>query len=86
MKNSIIAISIIWFSISCPSMAADKPALSVAGMSKTELCDAAIEALKQFTKETPELKIPVLTKDQCMSIPDEDINNAVKKMMEDQAK
>ncbi len=84
MKKTIFAILLTWFHLS--SLLAASPDISKTDMSKSELCDFAIQALQELLKQSPEAKNqPVITKEQCMSISDEDINNAAKKIMEGEA-
>ncbi len=86
MKKTIFTILLVWFSLNTSAIAA-APDIKKTDMSKSELCDFAIQALQELIKQSPDAKKqPVITKEQCMAISDEDINNAAKKIMEGEAK
>ena len=83
---TIFTMLIVWFSINSP-LFASTPKESKSVMSKSELCDVAIQAIEQILSQSPETKKnPIISKEQCMAISDEDIDNAVKKLMADQSK
>ncbi|MFV1982099.1 MAG: hypothetical protein ACC657_01045 [Thiohalomonadales bacterium] len=82
MKKYIITMLIVWFSITSTTLRAAPETLK-ADLSKSELCDFAIQALKELSKTSTEgMNKPMITKEQCMAISDEDINNAARKIME----
>ena len=59
-----------------------KAELGKTNMSKSELCDFAIQALGELLKKSPDGKTkPTVTKEQCMAISDDDINKAANKIM-----
>jgi hypothetical protein len=63
------------------------PKVSDSNLSKSELCDFAIQALAELIKQSPEqAKTQAITKEQCMAISDDDINKAAQKMMEQESK
>jgi len=75
MKKTIIVITTICL------LTLNSAYSETSQMSKSELCDAALEALKQvLSQSTDAANKPILTKEQCMAISDEDIKNAAKKL------
>jgi len=60
-----------------------KSELAKTNLSKSELCDFAIQALSELLKQSTDgTAKPAITKEQCMAISDDDIDKAAKKMME----
>ncbi|MFV1985434.1 MAG: hypothetical protein ACC657_17935 [Thiohalomonadales bacterium] len=82
MKKTIFTFLLVSLFLSSPVFAAD-PDIAKTDMSKSELCDFAIQALQELLKQSPDAakNQPAITKEQCMAISDEDINNAAKKIM-----
>jgi len=73
---------IVWFSITSTTLRAAPETLKTE-LPKSELCDLAIQALKELVKtSTEDTNKPVITKEQCMAISDEDINNTARKIIE----
>ncbi len=86
MKKYFFSALLICSSISLSAHAAT-PNLSETNMSKSELCDFAIQALQELVKQSPDsANKPAITKEQCMAISDEDINKAAQKMLENESK
>ncbi|VAX00527.1 hypothetical protein MNBD_GAMMA22-2963 [hydrothermal vent metagenome] len=86
MKKYLFMTLVVCASLNHPAFAA-KPNLSETNMSKSELCDFAIQALQELLKQSPDGKNkPAITKEQCMAISDDDINKAAQKLMESESK
>jgi len=83
MKKYLLILILFGSSINS-SLVAD---IAKTELSKSELCDFAIQALQELLKQSPEVTSKqAITKEQCMAISDEDINNAAKNMMAIDAK
>lgn len=83
MKKYLLILILFGFSLNS-SLVAD---IAKTELSKSELCDFAIQALQELVKQSPGATTKqAITKEQCMAISDEDINNAAKKMMAIDAK